>query len=87
VTVDEMLCRWAEQTYGIAGVVDVQFEMRDDGDYSELTPGDGPYMEVTITYLGKQGVGPQRHKRRERHYDTALVREILASTGTHGRAD
>lgn len=73
-----MICRWAEETYGLDSVVAVRFDFEDDGDYSELTPGEGPYLNLTITYLGKQGAGPRRHKREEAVYDTSLIREILA---------
>lgn len=78
MTADEMLCRWAEKKYGLASVTRVEFTFHDDGDYSELTPGDGPYMRVTVSYLGSQGKGPQTHKRvADTVYDTGLIREIL----------
>lgn len=75
MTVEEMCCRWAEQKYGYDKVVAVDFDFRDDGDYSELTPGEGPYMQVTITWQGK---GDQRYRKVDMAYDAALIREILA---------
>jgi hypothetical protein len=76
-SVDDLLCRWAEQRYALASVVKVDFEFADDGDYSDLTPGEGPYMRVMITYLGKGGEGPQQHRREDAVYNTALIREVM----------
>lgn len=75
--VETMLCRWAEDQFGHATVVAVDFAFEDDGDYSEVTPGDGPYMSITVTYLGRGGGGSRQHTTRHVRYDTALIREIL----------
>jgi hypothetical protein len=75
--VEQMICRWAEATYDLVSVTAVEFDMQDDGAWSDETPGEGPYMRVTITYLGKQGAGSQKHMRTDTVYDTNLIREIL----------
>lgn len=71
--VDALLCRWAQSKYGLDDVVAVAFEFGDHGDYSELTPGDGPFLEVTIAHGGSGLL-----MRREAVYDASLIREILA---------
>jgi hypothetical protein len=43
----EIYCRWAEQKYGLTGVVKVGFEAA-DGCYSDVTPGD-PRLLVDVT--------------------------------------
>lgn len=82
--VDSLLCRWAEKKYGLHAVEKVDFEFRDDGDWSEVTPGDGPYMAVVVTYrTAKSGEQTYTKQMDEAHYDTALIREILAFGVSH----
>lgn len=78
--VEAIVCRWAEWKYELPAqsVVKVEFEFEDDGDYSEVTPGDGPYLSVTITFTGSKSPTGQRYTQRQTTYDTALIREILA---------
>lgn len=79
-----MLCRWAEKKYGLHEVTGVEFDMRDDGAWSEYTPSDGPYMEVTIKWRSEKS-GAQTYTKKDTYYDAALIREILAF-GLEGKA-
>lgn len=69
--VEQMICCWAEATYGLESVTDVAFDFKDDVAWSDETPSDGPYMNVTITHLN----GQQQYA--SAVYDTTLIRDIL----------
>lgn len=45
----EIYCAWANQRFpDLAPITEVKFEEENDPDYSELTPGMGDYLEVTV---------------------------------------
>lgn len=68
----KVYCRWAEKQYGLSDVTKVEFEADDDGPISEITPGEGAYVRVVITY----GSNSRRVEKKE-WWVTDLINSIL----------
>jgi hypothetical protein len=72
MTVDEMLCRWAEAKYGMTDVTLVEFEHEEGWGGTDVTPGDPDRVKVYVTDSEARWL-----KESEIEVLPALIREIV----------
>jgi hypothetical protein len=71
MTVDEMLCRWAEKKYDVPEVSKVEMIFDEGWGGTEVTPGDPPTFDIRVT-----GPGYDR-LHGDLEYVPELIREVL----------
>jgi hypothetical protein len=68
----DVYCRWAGKRYGLPGVTRVDFDLATEGPWSEVTPDEHAYLEVTVTYADGQKI-------HEEDWSPDLLNSILAT--------
>jgi hypothetical protein len=81
MSVDEMLCRWAEGKYGLTNVVRVEFVYDEGFPGTDVTPADMPSMDVAVTTAD----GERKRMWEDLAYAPELIREILEVAEQMGR--
>jgi hypothetical protein len=72
MSTEEMLCRWAEQKYGLPRVLKVEFEFDEGWGGTDITPGDPARIDLYVTT-------PDKRTRvdSDLEFIPALIREIV----------